>query len=366
LTQSVTSTEDAAAAQIQAAVQATLEQLGLGAGTLGLAGFKQTKTADELFDASLHARPLTEKTRKRYRLNWKEFKKYLAEHCDGRDPVQALHEDIVDFVAHLQSDKRVMPDSAGRLRPHPLKASSVRGVLGCLAGFYGTCVMRKQRYDDPTRGITRQRSKKVVGPTLTDDEVRKLLDAKGSERCRVQSYLLLFTAARCESLRYLLWENVDFVSNEIHFDVAKGDEAYTVPMHPELKAALYRWQAAQEKEAAKREAVAEALADPQTAYVLLTKNGKRLSHSTMSKQFKWRAKRAGVRPHSAKAVVNPENKSKVSTHWARRTVATTLRRRNVDIADVATLLNDTVQVVVDHYAASSTDKQRKVVAQLKY
>jgi tRNA pseudouridine-54 N-methylase len=100
--------------------------------------------------------------------------------------------------------------------------------------------------------------------------------------------------------------------------------------------------------------------------VLLTKTGKRLSHSTMSKQFKWRADRAKVRPHAAGAAVSKENKSRVSTHWARRTVATTLRRNNVDVAEVATLLNDTVQVVMDHYAASSSEKQHKVVAKLRY
>jgi site-specific recombinase XerD len=137
-------------------------------------------------------------------------------------------------------------------------------------------------------------------------------------------------------------------------------------MHRELRAALFRWQGELEKQAEKRPEIAAALADPETAYVLLTRNGRRLSHSTMSKQFKWRAKRAGVRPHAAGAAVNPENKARVSTHTARRPVATTLYRKGVDIADVARLLNDTVQVVVDHYAASSTEKQRKVAAQLKY
>ena len=177
---------------------------------------------------------------------------------------------------------------------------------------------------------------------------------------------MVFTAARCESLRFLLWENVDFVNNEISFDVAKGDRAYTIAMHPELKAALYRWQAAQEKQAQKLPAVAAALTSPETAYVLLTTTGKPLCHSTMSKQFKWRAKRAGVRVHAAGAVVGTENKSRVSTHWARRTVATSLRRKGVDVAEVAELLNDTVQVVIDHYAASSSAKQHKVVSQISY
>jgi site-specific recombinase XerD len=112
--------------------------------------------------------------------------------------------------------------------------------------------------------------------------------------------------------------------------------------------------------------VAAALSNPETAYVLLTTKGKPLCHSTMSKQFKWRAKRAGVRVHAAGALVGKENKSRVSTHWARRTVATSLRRKGVDTADVADLLNNSVQVVIEHYAASSTAKQHKVVAQIGY
>lgn len=151
---------------------------------------------------------------------------------------------MLDFLAFMRSDKRLAPRCVKgggiELVPHGLKDSSMRSVIGCLAGFYGACLDRRQRLDDPTRGIKRPRSKQEVGQTLSDKEVRRILDAKGRERCRVQAHLLLFTAARCESLRFLLWENVDFVNNEISFDVAKGDKAYTVPMHPELKAALYR------------------------------------------------------------------------------------------------------------------------------
>jgi integrase len=345
--------------------QALLSQLGIGA-------VKQTKSADDLFEASLYAKDRSERTRNKYRRYWEEFKRYLEDHCEGRDPVCALEQDIVDFIAHQRSDARLVPgqkrgaNGEVLLVSHPLQASSIRSVLSCLSAFYSTCVSRRQRFDDPTKGIKRPRGKTRVGATLSDEEVRRILDAPGRERCRVQAYLLLYTAARCESLRFLLWENVDFVKNEIHFDVAKGDKFYTVPMHLELKAALFRWQAAQEKQAAKNPAIAVALTSPETAYVLLTSNGLPLSHSTMSKQFKWRANRAGVRAHAAGALVGRENKSRVSTHWARRTVATSLRRKGVDIAEVADLLNDTVQVVKDHYAGSSTPTQHKVVAKISY
>jgi hypothetical protein len=64
--------------------------------------------------------------------------------------------------------------------------------------------------------------------------------------------------------------------------------------------------AARTKQAQKFPAVAAALTSPESAYVLLTTEGKPLCHSTMSKQFKWRARRAGVRVHAAGAVVGAD------------------------------------------------------------
>lgn len=195
----------------------------------------------------------------------------------------------------------------------------------------------------------------------------RLLAASGSRRCRVQAYLLHYTAARTESLRFLRWRDLDFVDDLIHFDVAKGDRAYTIPMHPKLKAALLHWQDEQETAAEANPEIYTALIDPETAFVLLTLKGKPLSHTTIAKQYKWRAKRAGVRLHSHSARVGYENKSLVSPHAARRTVGTSLRRRGVDIADLADLLNHKdLQTTREFYAFTSTPQQRRVVERLKY
>jgi len=52
-----------------------------------------------------------------------------------------------------------------------------------------------------------------------------------------------------------------------------------------------RWQL---KEAERNPAIAEALADEETAFVLLTRTGRPVTGQTVAKMLKWRAVRAGV------------------------------------------------------------------------
>jgi integrase/recombinase XerD len=323
--------------------------------------------ADALFERSLYRKELSEKTRARYRSCWHEFKLFMIGTADGRSPVLATDDDLQAFVNYLQSTSRVMPDSAGVLRPHPLQASSVRAILACLSSFFAQCQKKRYRFDNPTEDIRRPRRKSKRGLVLSDQEVARLLAVSGPPRCRVQAYLLHYTAARTESLRFLRWRDIDFVEDLIHFDTAKGDRAYTIPLHPQLKASLIRWQDELETLAEANPRIRAALSDPETAFVLLTREGKPLSHTTIAKQYKWRAKRAGIKPHAPSARVGRENTSRVSPHAARRTVGTELRRRGVDIADVADLLNHKdLQTTREFYAFTSTPQQRQVVERLQY
>jgi N-glycosylase/DNA lyase len=66
-------------------------------------------------EASLYAKERSERTRNKYRQIWKEFKQYLVGHCEGRDPVDALKQDVIDFLAHLRSDKRLVPKQLKRV-----------------------------------------------------------------------------------------------------------------------------------------------------------------------------------------------------------------------------------------------------------
>ena len=330
----------------------------------------QTPDEDALLERALAAptKNRTKKTRDEYRRHFGELKRFLAGQCDGRTPLTASEEDLEDFFAYMQSERRVAPDATGAVRPYALSASKMRSVRAGLNCFYRLCQKRRYRYDNPVEDLAVARPKAKRGLVLSDEEVRKILKAPGEyPRCEVQAYLLHYTAARTESLRFLLWPDVDLANDEIHLDRAKGDKAYTLPLHPELKAALLRWRSRQQEQAERHPAVAAALADPETASVLLTREGRPLSHSTIAKQYKWRAKRAGVKLHGANAAVNYENKSRVSPHAARRTVGTSLRRNGTDLADIADFLNHSdLQTTRDHYAFSSTPQKKKVVAQLRY
>lgn len=342
---------------------ATLTSLGLPAPTP-----RTTLSEELLLEKALAAKPRSKKTEDEYRRHYKELKAFLAEQCDGRTPLTATDDDLADFFDYMKSPARVAPDSTGRLRSHALSASKMRSVKAGLNAFYAMAQKRQQRYDNPVEDIITGRPKPKRGLVLTDEEVRKILKAPGDyPRCEVQAYLFHFTGARTESLRFLRREDVDYINNEIHLDRAKGDKAYTLPLHAELKAALLRWEDRQDEQAETNAALRAALADPDTAYVLLTYKGLPLCHSTMAKQYKWRAKRAGVRAHGLNAVVGVENKSKVSPHAARRTAGTSLRRNGVELVDVADFLNHSdLQTTREHYAFTSTPQKRKVMDKLTY
>jgi len=67
---------------------------------------------------------------------------------------------------------------------------------------------------------------------------------------------------------------------------------------------LLRWQWAQRLQALGNEAVAKALARPD-AHVLLTDEGKAVKESTIAKQIKFRARRAGVALHDDPTLCSP-------------------------------------------------------------
>jgi len=82
-------------------------------------------------------------------------------------------------------------------------------------------------------------------------------------------------------------------------------------MTAELKIELLRWQRAQRLQALGNEAVAKALARPD-AHVLLTDEGKAVKESTIAKQIKFRARRAGVALHDDPTLCSPPRISRSS------------------------------------------------------
>jgi integrase len=301
----------------------------------------------------------------KYEKHLGEFAEWLAP--EGRGLLDAQRRDVLRFLAYLRTDGRVQLDGA---RPEPrgwrgnLSASTRKGYLAALREFWRHCARMDYTDRDPTSGVPCPKVEHRPGLTLTRDELRRFLDAPGRPRCRVIAYLYAFTAARSSQVRRLRWEDVDFERKEISFHTRSKSKFNVVPLHPELDAALRRWKAQQEHAARRNERLAAALADPETAFVLLTYNGKPLAHSTPAKQLKWRAARVGVKPHRLAAVVGRENTSRVHPHALRRTWATRmLNEFNASLEDIADVLNhSSTDTTRKHYAFTSNERKRKTVA----
>lgn len=118
--------------------------------------------------------------------------------------------------------------------------------------------------------------------------------------------------------------------------------------------------------AAQKLLVAQPLQDPETAYVLLTYNGRPLCHSTLAKQAKWRARRVGIRPHPEGASVSAENTSQVSPHAFRRSFAQIQRSRGVELAAIADVLHHKdLNTTRTHYASTDTPRLRETIGSFR-
>jgi integrase/recombinase XerD len=307
-----------------------------------------------------------EKTLVKYKQHLLEFHAFLSAQAGGKPLPQAQKADVTLFVAHLKKGTRYGLTGDGKPRSAALSESTRKSVVSALRAFYKHCaehygLERDPSFLDPTKGITVPRPEVKRGLTIREADVKRILNAPGRERDRVQAYLAYYTAARTMSLRFLLWSDVDFELGEIHFN-AKFKNHYTVPMHPQLDAALRRWRDEVLKQAEKNHDIKVALCDPDTAYVLLTRTGRPLCHTTIAKQAKWRAGRVGVLRHADPNKVGKENASKVHPHAFRRTAGTLLRRSGTDLADIADLLNHKdLNTTRTHYAFTSTPRLKKTV-----
>lgn len=304
-------------------------------------------------------------TRHKYTRCVREFAEFLAGCYVTPGLVRAGRWDVVRFMHWLDGDEEaaplVVPGSPefGHVPARvPLSASSRKGYLSALRSFYYFCLDSHFIHHDPTAGVRAPKVTHTQGLTLTADELQLFLDAPGSERDRIQAYLLVFTAQRAGALRMLRWQDVDLDNQEARF-YGKGDKENVLHLHPELFGSLSRWKRKQREGA--NSLVAAALDDDERAYVLLTRAGRQVTVQTLGKQAKWRAARCGLRLHTSGDMYH-ENKSQVHPHAFRRSWATLQRRRGVALEDIADVLaHASTDTTRKHYAFPPSDAKRKTI-----
>lgn len=321
-----------------------------------------------LIDTFADALRLATTTQHKYtRCLW-EFKEFLD--AWGVESVRAAHRrDVQRFLRWLDGKSDAAPLAVPALPEHGrrpartrLSPSSQKGYLSALRAFYRYCLDEghRLRHYDPTVGIRPPKVKHTPGLTLRADELQRFLDASGSERDRIQAYLLVFTAQRVGGLRELRWRDVNWEERELTFE-GKGKKLNVLSIHDELLGALSRWRRFVIDEAEHNPLIAAALYDERTAHVLLTHRGRPVTVQTLGKQAKWRAARCGLRLNTSDDACR-ENKSQVHPHAIRRSWATLQRRRGVSLEDIADVLDHvSTDTTRKHYAFPPSEAKRKTV-----
>lgn len=312
-----------------------------------------------------------ETTADKYRAALTEFAVFL-----DRPILEARRAHVLDFMDHLKGDTRRewikeqrragrLPGGARRAVSGKLSASTRKGHLSALRSFWKWAMLSERTDSDPTHGVPPPRVDTRRGLTLTAEQLRAFLNAKGTPRDRVQAYLLVYTAARMNELRMLRWSDVDFATELLHLR-GKGGKDRTIPMHDTLVAELRRWRTTQTELAATNKQLAVALDHSDTAYVLLTRTGRPLSQTTMGKQAKWRAARAELMLHAPGTTVSVENTSKLHCHALRRSWATVSLNNGVPLDAVADALgHSSVDTCRRHYAFAGDERRRQTFEGLR-
>lgn len=299
-------------------------------------------------------------TRVKYAAHIAELSRWLA-HPSSPAGVTGLigvtRAEVVHFMAYLLEGDRYAGSPNARRRGS-VAASTRTSVIGTLNAFFAYLVSISMIDDNPVAGVPRPRKRSRPGITLNAEELRCLLDVRTNPRDRVQTFLMVFTAARAGELRDLTWSDVDFPSGTITFS-GKGDAPRAVDIHPMLMTELRRWYLYLDARAEIEPATQAALAAPSGGYVLMTRTGRKLSATTMSKQLKRRAVHAGLYELPS---THGEYRSLVSPHALRRSFATILLNDGHHLDAVADVLgHKSLDTTRRHYAFSSNEHRRATV-----
>lgn len=176
---------------------------------------------------------------------------------------------------------------------------------------------------DPTLRV--KRPKVTVTPQYRPsvEEVRRLMDHPGTPRGHLAVRVFYYVPARRSEIARWRWSEIDEYGRWSL--IGKGQKAHAFKLHPEVLRALRIHRETQRREANRHPAMAQALANPETAWVFMTKRGKQMTGGQLVRILKRHAVNAGV------AVIDAPSEqwdtidgktSRLSPHAMRRAWAT--------------------------------------------
>lgn len=292
----------------------------------------------------------------KYRMHLTEYARWLAQVVE-RQLIAATPGDVRRYMAYLKAGDRFAARRHHRIS-NSLSASARKNMLSSIHSFYRYLVAVELIAVDPSAAVRPPRVAIKPGLHLSAEELRALLDAPGDPRERITVFLLVYTGARANELRRLRWRDVDLQKRTITVH-GKGDKFRVIDIHPALMVELRRWWLHQDTHQHRYPALRAALADPDCAYVLITRNGNSLARTVIGRHVKARAARIGLRPRQGGCVYD---RSEVSPHALRRSFATLLLNDGHHIDAVADVLGHvSIDTTRKHYAFASDARRRATI-----
>jgi len=231
------------------------------------------------YDRDLRGRGAAERTRKAYGVDLGQFVEWAGE----RTPGDIRHRDVRRFAAGLSSDGAA-PATVAR------KLAAVRGLFDFL--------VRTERVgQNPADLVSSPKREEKLPRVLTVEQVRELLERIPARtplelRDRAMLELAYSCGLRCEEIVTLDVGALDFETEQLRV-LGKGSKERMLPVGEPARLAVQRYS----------ERGRHALtADPREQALFLSKSGRRLSNSDITRRLglwvREAALAAGVSPHS--------------------------------------------------------------------
>jgi integrase/recombinase XerC/integrase/recombinase XerD len=233
------------------------------------------------YDRDLRTRSAAERTRHAYGVDLGQFVEWARP--QGLEPGEVRHRDVRRYGASL-SENGAAPATVAR------KLAAVRGLFDFM-------VRNERLSQNPADLVSSPKREENLPKVLSAEQVRTLLERIPARtplelRDRAMLELAYSCGLRCEEIVNLNVDSLDFESEQLRV-LGKGNKERLLPVGEPAQKALRRY----------TERARHALSvDPTETALFLSKNGRRLSNSDVTRRLDlWvreAALAAGVSPHS--------------------------------------------------------------------
>lgn len=322
-----------------------------------------------------------EGTRERYRGHLEHFSQYLAS-VHRRTFYTAKSKHVRLFMVHLERKGGEQPHEDRlrcawcRTRGYPdgrsgegWSASYRKSYLSGIKFLYHHFQAEEDLPNhDPSALETSPKINHRLGYVLSRSEVATLLAAPGSPKARLIANWIFYAPSRRKTFADAKWTDIDMERGTWEV-IGKGGKVDVFALAPPLlrELRLYmRWQLA---EAERNPAMRDALSDPETAYVLLTKTGKRMTPMNVYKTLRRHAVRAGVGLRKAPSHWDSCGgmTSRVTPHALRRTWAVIALNEEEEPIDVVSevLRHEDISTTRRHYAPTKPERAQAALVGMR-